>query len=180
MVRKRKHTWGIQFKFIQNISSTSSIWDSCYCVQTWAGNCVRCFQVPPPRAADMSSETIAMERLAPDQCQSCSRIHSCGRADNPVTESSRVDGSSPLAQSTLRREAQVLHEVPVYTIDNGEESRSCIRKGLIGIIMILIVCILLVIILRSIFWETWKWKVKKYLCWNYSEDNHLKLKTVSN
>ena len=95
-------------KFIQNISSTSSIWDSCYCAQTWAGNCVRCFQVPPPRAADMSSETIAMERLAPDQCQSCSRIHSCGRADNPVTESSRVDGSSPLAQSTLRREAQVL------------------------------------------------------------------------
>ena len=76
--------------------------------------------MPPPRAADMSSETIAMERLAPDQCQSCSRIHSCGRADNPVTESSRVDGSSPLAQSTLRSEAQVLHEVPVYTIDNGE------------------------------------------------------------
>ena len=167
MVRKRKHTWGIQFKFIQNISSTSSIWDSCYCVQTWAGNCVRCFQVPPPRAADMSSETIAMERLAPDQCQSCSRIHSCGSA-------------APLAQSTLRSEAQVLHEVPVYTIDNGEESRSCIRKGLIGIIMILIVCILLVIILRSIFLETWKWKVKKYLCWNYSEDKHLKLKTVSN
>ena len=107
--------------------------------------------MPPPRAADMSSETIAMGRLAPAQCQSCSRTHTCGRADSPVAESSPVDGSLPLAQSTLRHGAQVLHEVPVYEIDNGENSRSCIRKVLIAIIMILIICILLVIILRSIF-----------------------------
>ena len=103
--------------------------------------------MPPPRAADMSSDTIAMERLAPDQCPSCTRTHRCGRADSPVAE----DGSLPLAQYTLRHGAQVLHEVPVYEIDNGENSRSCIRKVLIAIIMILIICILLVIILRSIF-----------------------------
>ena len=102
--------------------------------------------MPLPRAADMSSETVAMEHLAPVQCQSCTRTHTCGRADNPV-----ADGSLPLAQSTLRHGAQVLHEVPVYEMDNGENSRSCIRKVLIGIIMILIICILLVIILRSIF-----------------------------
>ena len=107
--------------------------------------------MPLPRAADMSSETVAMEHLAPVQCQSCTRTHTCGRADSPVAESSPVDGSLPLAQSTLRHGAQVLHEVPVYEIDNGEASRSCIRKGLISIIMILIICILLVIILRSIF-----------------------------
>ena len=103
--------------------------------------------MPLPRAADMSSETVAMEHLAPVQCQSCTRTHTCGRADSPVAE----DGSLPLAQSTLRHGAQVLHEVPVYEIDNGEASRSCIRKGLISIIMILIICILLVIILRSVF-----------------------------
>ena len=101
----------------------------------------------PPRAADMSAETIALGQLAPDQCPSCTRTHTCGKADSPVAE----DGSLPLAQSTLRHGAQVLHEVPVYEIDNGEASRSCIRKGLISIIMILIICILLVIILRSIF-----------------------------
>ena len=98
----------------------------------------------------MSSETIEIGRLAPDQCQHCS-THTCGRADSPVAESSPADGSSPLAQSTFRRGAQVLHEVPVYEIDNGENSRFCIRKVLIATILILIICILLVIILRSIF-----------------------------
>ena len=98
----------------------------------------------------MSSETIAMGRLAPDQCQSCG-THTCGRAESPLAGSSPVAGSSPLAQSTFRRGAQVLHEVPVYEIDNGENSRSCIRKVLIATILILIICILLVIILRSIF-----------------------------
>ena len=110
-----------------------------------ASKCRR--QVPP----SMSSETIAMGRLAPAQCQSCSRTHTCGRADSPVAESSPVDGSSPLAQSTLRHGAQVLHEVPVYEIDNGENSRACTKKVLIATIMVLIICILLVIILRSIF-----------------------------
>ena len=101
----------------------------------------------PPRAADMSAETIALGQLAPDQCPSCTRTHRCVGRDSPVAE----DGALPLAQSTLRHGPQVLHEVPVYEIDNGEESRACIRKGLIIIIMVLIICILLVIILRSIF-----------------------------
>ena len=98
----------------------------------------------------MSSETIEIGRLAPDQCQHCS-THTCGRAGSPVAKSSPVDGSPPLAQSTLRRGVPVIHEVPVYEIDNGENSRSCIRKVLIATIMILIICILLVIILKSIF-----------------------------
>ena len=97
----------------------------------------------------MSSETIAMGRLAPDQCQSCS-THTCGRAETPLAGSSPIVGSSPLANSS-HRGAPVLHEVPVYEIDNGENSRSCIRKMLIATILILIICILLVIILRSIF-----------------------------
>ena len=104
----------------------------------------------------MSSETIAIGRLAPDQCQSCS-THTCGRADSPLAESSPLAdssplaNSSPLAQSSSRRGAPVLHEVPVYEIDNGEHSRTCIRKILIATILILIILILLVIILRSIF-----------------------------
>ena len=95
----------------------------------------------------MSAETVALGQLAPDQCPSCTRTHTCVGRSSPVAE----DGAPPLAQSTLRHAPQVLHEIPVYELDNGEESRACIRKGLIIIIMVLIICILLVIILRSIF-----------------------------
>ena len=98
----------------------------------------------------MSSETISLGQLAPDRCQSCS-THTCGRAESPLADSSPLANSSPLAQSSSRRGAPVLHEVPVYEIDNGEHSRTCIRKILIATILILIILILLVIILRSIF-----------------------------
>ena len=74
----------------------------------------------------MSSETISLGQLAPDRCQSCS-THTCGRADSPLAESSPLADSSPLASSP-RRGAPVLHEIPVYEIDNGEHSRTCIRK----------------------------------------------------
>ena len=97
----------------------------------------------------MSSETISLGQLAPDRCQSCS-THTCGRADSPLAESSPLADSSPLASSP-RRGAPVLHEIPVYEIDNGEHSRTCIWKILIATILILIILILLVIILRSIF-----------------------------
>ena len=104
------------------------------------------FQVLPPRAADMSAETVALGQLAPDQCPSCTRTHTC------VGRSSPVAGESlPVAQSTLRQVPQVVQQIPVYELDNGEGSRACIRKGLIITIMVLIICILLVIILRSIF-----------------------------
>ena len=97
----------------------------------------------------MSSETIALGQLVPDQ--SCSP-HTCGRAESPLAGSSPIVSSSPLANSSHRGAAVLLgHEVPVYEIDDGESSRSCMRKLLISIIMILIICILLVIILRSIF-----------------------------
>ena len=97
----------------------------------------------------MSSETIALGGLVPDQCQSHS-AHTCGRAESPLAGSSPIVSSSSLANSS-HRGVPVLHEVPVYEIDDGESSRSCMRKLLISIIMILIICILLVIILRSIF-----------------------------
>ena len=102
----------------------------------------------PPHAADMSAETVALGPLAPDQCPSCTRTHTCVGRSSPVAEDS---ADTPLAQSTLRQAPQVLHQIPVYEIDNGEGSRACIRKGLIITIMVLIICILLVIILRSIF-----------------------------
>ena len=85
----------------------------------------------------MSSETISLGQLAPDSCQSCSK-HTCGVDDSPLA-------SSP------RRGAPVLHQVPVYEIDNGEHSRTCMKKILIATIVILIILILLVIMLRSIF-----------------------------
>ena len=97
------------------------------------------FQVLPPHAANMSAETVALGPLAPDQCPSCTRTHRC------------VGRSSPVAQSTPRQVPQVVQQIPVYELDNGEGSRACIRKGLIITIMVLIICILLVIILRSIF-----------------------------
>ena len=105
-------------------------------------------QVLPPHAADMSAETVALGPLAPDQCPSCTRTHTCVGRSSPVAEDS---ADTPLAQSTLRQAPQVLHQIPVYEIDNGEGSRACIRKGLIITIIVLIICILLVIILRSIF-----------------------------
>ena len=97
----------------------------------------------------MSSEKIAIGQLAPDRCQSCS-THTCGRADSPLAESSPLADSSPLASSP-RRSAPVLHEIPVYEIDNGEHSRTCMKKLLIATIVILLILILLVIMLRSIF-----------------------------
>ena len=57
---------------------------------------------------------------------------------------------SPLASSP-RRGVPVPVEVPVYEIDNGTHSRTCMRKVLIGCIVILLFLILVVIILRSIF-----------------------------
>ena len=95
----------------------------------------------------MSAETVALGQLAPDQCPSCTSTHTCVGRSSPVAE----DGVLPIAQSTLRQAPQVVHQIPVYELDNGEESRACIRKGLIITIMVLIICILLVIILRSIF-----------------------------
>ena len=86
----------------------------------------------------MESETISLGQLSPDSCQSCSK-HTCG-----------VDDSSPLASSP-RRSAPVLHEIPVYENDNGEHSRTCMKKILIATIVILLFLILVVIILRSIF-----------------------------
>ena len=104
------------------------------------------FQVLPPQAANMSAETVALGPLAPDQCPSCTSTHRC------VGRSSPVAGESlPVAQSTLRQVPQVVQQIPVYELDNGEGSRACIRRGLIITIMVLIICILLVIILRSIF-----------------------------
>ena len=88
-------------------------------------------------AASMSSETISLGQLSPDSCQSCSK-HTCGVADSPLA-------SSP------RRSVPVIHEVPVYEIDNGTHSRTCMRKILIASIVILLCLILVVIILRSIF-----------------------------
>ena len=96
----------------------------------------------------MSAETVALGQLAPDQCPSCTRTHTCVGRSSPVAEDS---ADTPLAQSTLRQAPQVLHQIPVYEIDNGEGSRACIRKGLIITIIVLSICILLVIILRSIF-----------------------------
>ena len=81
----------------------------------------------------MSSETISLGQLAPDSCQSCNK-HTCCVGD-----------SSPLASSP-RRSAPVLHEIPVYEIDNGEHSRTCMKKILTTMILILIILILLVII----------------------------------
>ena len=94
----------------------------------------------------MSAETVALGPLAPDQCPSCTSTHRC------VGRSSPVAGESlPVAQSTLRQVPQVVQQIPVYELDNGEGSRACIRRVLIITIMVLIICILLVIILRSIF-----------------------------
>ena len=96
----------------------------------------------------MSAETVALGQLGSDQCPSCQRTHTCVGRSSPVS----VDSADiPVAQSTLRHAPQVLHQVPVYEIDNGEGSRACVRKGLIITIFVLSICILLVIILRSIF-----------------------------
>ena len=96
-----------------------------------------------------SSETIALGQLVPDQ--SCSP-HTCGRAGSPIAGSSPIVSSAHLADSPHRGASVLLgQEVPVYEVDDGASSRSCMRKLLITIIMILIICILVVIILRSIF-----------------------------
>ena len=94
----------------------------------------------------MSAETVALGQLAPDQCPSCTSTHTCVGRSSPVAEE-----SLPIAQSTLRQVPQVVQQIPVYELDNGEGSRACIRRVLIITIMVLIICILLVIILRSIF-----------------------------
>ena len=85
----------------------------------------------------MSSETISLGQLSPDSCQSCSK-HTCGASDSPLASSPRRGVPAPV-------------EVPVYEIDNGTHSRTCMKKILIGCIVILLFLILVVIILRSIF-----------------------------
>ena len=89
----------------------------------------------------MEGETVSLGQLSPPDsaCHFCTKRHTCGLPD------------SPLASSPRRVAAPVPVEVPVYEIDNGEHSRTCIRRVLIGCIVILLFLILVVIILRSIF-----------------------------
>ena len=86
----------------------------------------------------MESETISLGQLSPDRCHSCSHNHTCGLSDSPLASSPRRGVPAPV-------------EVPVYEIDNGTHSRTCMKKILIGCIVILLFLILVVIILRSIF-----------------------------
>ena len=64
-------------------------------------------------------------QVGPKSCHSCDRRHICDRSTPSV--------------------------VPVFEIDDGSHSRSCMKKFLISCILALLVLILLVIILRSIF-----------------------------
>ena len=81
----------------------------------------------------MESEAISLGPVGPDSCRSCSRFHTCGVSSSPP---------SPVP---------VPVEIPVWEIDNGTHSRTCMRKILISAIMVLLVLILVVVILRSIF-----------------------------
>ena len=83
-----------------------------------------------------SSQMKAKEAGSKEMCKSAKkrgrRVHF---AENPHHQ----------ARVLLRQ------EVPVYQIDDGAHGRTCMRKVLITLIIILSILILLVIILRSIF-----------------------------
>ena len=70
-------------------------------------------------------EATPAGQVGPESCHSCDRRHICGQPTPSV--------------------------VPVFEIDDGSHSRSCMKKFLISCILALLVLILLVIILRSIF-----------------------------
>ena len=94
----------------------------------------------------MEVETVSLGVISPPDsaCHFCTKRHTCGLPDSPLASSPRR-----VAAPVPVEEARV--QVPVYEIDNGEHSRTCIRRILIGCIMVLLILILVVIILRSIF-----------------------------
>ena len=74
-------------------------------------------------------EAISLGPVGPDSCHSCSQHHTCGESSPP----------------------SVAVPVDVWEIDNGDHSRTCMRKILISAIVVLLFFILVIIIIRSIF-----------------------------
>ena len=85
----------------------------------------------------MEGETVSLGQLSPPDsaCHFCTKRHTCGLPDSPLASSPRR-----VAAPVPVEEARV--QVPVYEIDNGEHSRTCIRRILIGCIMVLLILIL--------------------------------------
>ena len=74
-------------------------------------------------------EAISLGPVSPNSCHSCSQGHTCGESSPP----------------------SVAVPVDVWEIDNGDHSKTCMRKILISAIVVLLVLILVIIIIRSIF-----------------------------
>ena len=74
-------------------------------------------------------EAISLGPVGPSSCHSCSQGHTCGESSPP----------------------SVAVPVDVWEIDNGDHSKTCMRKILISAIVVLLLLILVIIIIRSIF-----------------------------